>query len=56
MPGIILERSGRSVGRQEQVMPEQISLMDQHDEATLSQVTSELSLRYWMRMTEMAHV
>jgi hypothetical protein len=44
------------VGRQAQVMPLQSSPMDQHDEATLSQVTSSVSLRYWMRMTEMAHV
>lgn len=51
-----LERRGRRVGRQAQVMPEQISLMDQQEEATLSQVTSRLSLRYWMRITDMAQV
>lgn len=44
------------MGRQAHVMPEHSSPIDQHDEATLSQVTSSLSLRYWMRITEMAHV
>jgi hypothetical protein len=47
---------GRRVGKQAQVMPEQTSPMDQHEAPTLSQVTSSLSLRYWMRITEMAHV
>src|SRR5689334_11639760 len=56
MPGNHPERRGRRVGRQAQVMPQQSSPTDQHEEATLSQVTSSLSLRYWMRMTEMAHV
>jgi hypothetical protein len=38
------------------MIPEQSSLMDQHDDSTLSHVTSGLSLRYWMRMMEIAQV
>lgn len=37
-------------------MPEQSSDMDQQDDSTLSQVTSELRRRYWIRMMEMAQV
>jgi len=30
--------------------------MDQHEDSTLSHVTSGLSFRYWMRMIEIAQV
>jgi len=44
------------VGKQAQVIPELISLMDQQEDATLSQVTSSVNWRYFMRMMEMAQV
>lgn len=37
-------------------MPEPSSETDQQEESTLSQVVASLSLRYWMRMMEMAQV
>ena len=54
--GQYLEKSGRKVGRQEQVMPLQSSPMDQPADSMLAHVKSSVSFRKRIRTNEIAHV